>query len=175
MDPTQKDQWFRETVRTYEPRLLRFLVRLVPLAVAREIAQETFLKLFHQEDDAVAKHTAQWLFTVSRNAAHDFLKKERFTDDAPPNPATLVDPTPLALETLEARQELERVLESIRRLPENQQEVVRLKFQEGFSYNEISAITGHSTSYIGVLIYQAVQKIRKDLSNSQGENNETGT
>ena len=45
-------------------------------------------------------------------------------------------------------------------LPEHQQEVVRLKFQEGLSYKEISRITTHSVSYVGVLLHEALKSIR---------------
>ena len=37
------------------------------------------------------------------------------------------------------------------RLPPNQQEVVRLKFQNGFSYQEISRITSLSVGNVGFI------------------------
>jgi RNA polymerase sigma-70 factor (ECF subfamily) len=48
-------------------------------------------------------------------------------------------------------------------LPDNQQEVVRLKFQNGLSYREISCITKLSVSNVGYLIHTAIQKIRAEL------------
>ena len=48
----------------------------------------------------------------------------------------------------------------IARLPANQQEVIRLKFQNGFSYKEIARITQHSVSHVGVLIHTAVTRLR---------------
>lgn len=41
-----------------------------------------------------------------------------------------------------------------------EKEVIRLKFQDGLSYQQISEITGHNLNYVGVLIHESVQKIK---------------
>ena len=48
-------------------------------------------------------------------------------------------------------------------LPENQREVLRLKFQCGLKYREISEVTGLSVSNVGFLIHTAISTLRKDL------------
>ena len=50
-----------------------------------------------------------------------------------------------------------------RRCPPNQREVVRLKFQNGFSYQEISRISGHSVSNVGYLIHAGIKALRVQL------------
>jgi RNA polymerase sigma-70 factor (ECF subfamily) len=50
------------------------------------------------------------------------------------------------------------------RLPESQQEVIRLKFQHQMSYREISRITGQSESNVGFLIHRGIKSIREMLS-----------
>jgi RNA polymerase sigma factor (sigma-70 family) len=171
----EKDKWFGETVRVYEPRLLRFLGKMVPLSIAREIVQETFIKLLKEDFGVIRNHTAEWLFTVCRNSVRDHVRREGLVPVSSTSALTVVDQSPLPLDAIETRQQLELVRASIHRLPSIEQEVIRLKFQEGFSYKEINRITGHSVSYIGVLIYQAVQKIRGELSMLKGDKNETGT
>jgi RNA polymerase sigma-70 factor (ECF subfamily) len=52
----------------------------------------------------------------------------------------------------------------IDRLPPNQQEVVRLKFQNGFSYKEISRITELSVGNVGFLIHTAVARLRTEFA-----------
>jgi RNA polymerase sigma-70 factor (ECF subfamily) len=49
-------------------------------------------------------------------------------------------------------------------LPANQQEVVRLKFQNSLSYKEISAITGLSVTNVGYLLHTAIQTLRGKLN-----------
>ena len=68
---------------------------------------------------------------------------------------------------LEAAETKAAVLELIEQLPANQQEVVRLKFQSGFSYKEISRITKLSVSNVGYLIHMAVKQLRADMAAQQ--------
>ena len=56
------------------------------------------------------------------------------------------------------------ILQMIDRLPPNQQEVMRLKFQNGFSYKEISRITTLSVSNVGFLIHTAVARLRTEFA-----------
>ena len=61
------------------------------------------------------------------------------------------------------REEAGGVLRLLNRLPENQQEVIRLKFQEGMSYRQISEVTGHSVSPVGVLIHEGMRTLRAKM------------
>lgn len=56
------------------------------------------------------------------------------------------------------------VLRLIDELPPNQQEVVRLKFQNGFSYKEISRITSLSVTNVGFILHTAVNRLRADFA-----------
>ena len=50
------------------------------------------------------------------------------------------------------------------RLPETQQEVIRLKFQHGLSYKEISASTGLSVTNVGFILHTGIKRLRKLMS-----------
>ena len=54
--------------------------------------------------------------------------------------------------------------EAVDTLPERQQEIVRLKFQNGLSYREISRITEMSVSNVGVTLHNAIKAIRKQIN-----------
>jgi RNA polymerase sigma factor (sigma-70 family) len=45
-------------------------------------------------------------------------------------------------------------------LPENQQEVVRLKFQNGMSYKEIASVTELTVTNVGFLLHRAINTLR---------------
>jgi RNA polymerase sigma factor (sigma-70 family) len=66
--------------------------------------------------------------------------------------------------SLEAAETHEKLLEMIGQLPPNQQEVVRLKFQNGFSYKEIARITELSVTNVGFLIHTAVMRLRREFA-----------
>ena len=57
----------------------------------------------------------------------------------------------------------EQVKAYIARLPENQANVIILKFEKGYSYQEISEQTGLSTGNIGFLIHTGMKRLRELL------------
>lgn len=59
------------------------------------------------------------------------------------------------------------MLQVIAELPQKKQDVLRLKFQEGLSYKEISQVTGLTESYVGVLIHEGIQFIRERMKDDQ--------
>lgn len=132
---------------------------------ARDVVQDTFVKLMAQPAGAIDGHVTEWLFTVCRNRAMDVLRKEQRMKRFEPGEAervTAAEPRPgRALEHAETHA---AVLRLIDRLPPNQQEVVRLKFQNGFSYKEISRITELSVTNVGFLIHTAVSRLRTEFA-----------
>lgn len=56
-----------------------------------------------------------------------------------------------------------RILQLMSKLPENQREVVRLKFQNGMSYKEIAAITELTVSNVGYLLHTALNSLRSQV------------
>lgn len=163
------DTFLRAAVAEYQTPLIRYAARLVgDPDRARDIVQDTFLKLVGQPQVSVEGHLAEWLFTVCRHRALDVLRKEgrmkRF-EEGQAERVTSDEPRPLRV--IESAEVQEAVLRLIDGLPANQQEVIRLKFQNGFSYKEISRITALSVSHVGVLIHNAVSRLRTDFAAQQ--------
>ena len=63
----------------------------------------------------------------------------------------------------EQNEETARIEEMLKELPDNQQEVVRLKFQAELSYKEIAGVLDLSVSNVGYLIHTAIARLRKQL------------
>ena len=59
---------------------------------------------------------------------------------------------------------LSQALRALAGLPVNQQEVIRLKFQAGLSYKEISRVTELSVSNVGFLIHTGLKTLRAQLA-----------
>ena len=165
--PSHEDSGFLErTFAEQQGPLTRYATRLLGDADrARDVVQDTFVKLMAQPAGAVNGHTVEWLFTVCRHRALDVLRKEgrmkRF-EEGQVERVTSADPRPGR--RLEHAETQETILRMIDRLPRNQQEVVRLKFQNGFSYKEISRITALSVSNVGFLIHTAVCRLRTEFA-----------
>ena len=163
------ENFVQTAVADFQSPLTRYAARLVgDPDRARDIVQDTFVKLMAQPQATVDGHLAEWLFTVCRHRALDVLRKEgrmkRFEEGEMERVAA-EEPRPLR--ALEAAETQDALLRLIDRLPPNQQEVLRLKFQSGFSYKEISRITAHSVSHVGVLIHHAVTRLRTEYAAQQ--------
>ncbi|MDR2675629.1 MAG: sigma-70 family RNA polymerase sigma factor [Opitutaceae bacterium] len=157
-------------VAEHQGALTRYAARLLggDADRARDVVQDTFVRLMAQPRGAVDGHLAEWLFTVCRHRALDVLRKEgrmkRF-DEGQAGRVTAAEPPPgRALEQAETHAALLRLIDG---LPANQQEVIRLKFQNGFSYKEISRITELSVNHVGVLIHNAVKRLRAGFAAQQ--------
>jgi RNA polymerase sigma-70 factor (ECF subfamily) len=155
-------QWISDAFDRYEGPLVRYAMRLTgDLESARDVVQDTFVRLCRQEESRLEGHLAAWLFTVCRRRATDVARKGARMRrlDLDPDGWSANEPTQEAL--VERRESVARVLALLERLPPREQEVVRLKLQNELSYREISRVTGLSVSNVGYLIHTAIRKIRR--------------
>lgn len=155
--------WIASILEEFEQPLTRYAAHITgDVERAREVVQDTFLKLCRQKPSQIRDHLAQWLYTVCRNRALDVLRKERRMtgiSDAQLNLQTRSGPEAASL--VEREEQVADILSILRTLPANQQEVIRLKFQGDLSYLEISRITNLSVSNVGFLIHTGIKTIRE--------------
>ena len=159
-------RFLERTFAEQQAPLTRYAARLLgDPDRARDVVQDTFVKFMAQPAEEINGHAVEWLYTVCRHRALDVLRKEgrmkRF-EDGQVERVTAAEPRPGRL--LEHAETQATILQMIDRLPPNQQEVVRLKFQNGFSYKEISRITTLSVSNVGFLIHTAVARLRTEFA-----------
>lgn len=162
----------RRAMGEFEGPLVGFTNGIVgDLETARDIVQETFLKLYQQEPGRITEHGLKaWLYMVCRNRALDSLRKRKRTVSIEEEAVGELASHDLGPdEQVSQDEESANVLRFIQRLPKNQQEVIRLKFQSELSYKEISTVTGLSTSNVGFLIHTALHRLRQMLSHESTE------
>ncbi len=164
-------EWVHGLLARYEEPLTRYARRIVhDEHQARDVVQETFLKLCREDRQAIDGHHVKWLYTVCRNQALDVRRKEDRMTALALDTFTLhesLEPSPAV--TAERNDSSSQVLNQLDRLPSNQQEAIRLKFQQGLSYREISELTGLSVSHVGVLIHNGLKTLRTRLTRSQSQ------
>ncbi len=164
-DRSDSGSWIRAALQRYEKPLLRYASQILgDEELARDVVQDTFLRLCREEPDRIADHLAEWLYTVCRNRSLDVLRKEKrmktMSDEQVATQQSRDENQVVAAETRDSAQRVQQIVEG---LSDNQREVVRLKFQHGLTYREISKITKLSISNVGYLIHTALDKVRREL------------
>lgn len=157
-------EWVRAAVAQYEGPLIRYALRFSgDVDTARDIVQDTFLKLCRADRTEVEAFLAQWLYTVCRNRALDVCRKEGRMNHVNAEVAEMASERIAPTAALERGETMSRVLAHLALLPPRQQEVIRLKFQEGLSYKEIAGITQLTANHVGVIIHEGIKTLRARL------------
>ena len=161
---------------------------------ARDVVQEAFLRLHREftlsassngqamngraapsplpspvEGEGDRQHRPEnvqaWLYTVCRRQALDVLRKETRMKTLDHAQAAVCEcPLPTQVSAVERQESQSQLLRLLADLPANQQEVVRLKFQDGLSYRDIAEITGLTSSNVGYLLHVALKRLREPLA-----------
>ena len=163
-------EWVRSLVDAHAADLTRYAASILGDAdAARDVVQDVFLKLWQTPRERIDGYVRPWLFRVCRNRALDLRRKGGRMDpltDATAARAVADLPEPDKLS--ESHDSYARIMQLMQNLPENQREVVRLKFQNGLSYKEIASVTDLSVTNVGFLLHTALKALRTSVA-SGGE------
>jgi RNA polymerase sigma factor (sigma-70 family) len=165
-EPNTIEQLFADL----ESPLLGYAVRLLgELSLAEDIVQEAFMRLHAQF--AEVREPKRWLYRTVHNLA---LNQRRDSKRIIPletgspgedRPAVeTVDPQPLPDEQIARWEGIGLVRITLDALDERSRELIRLKFNEGLSYKEISARTGLTTGHVGYLLHHAIKAVSDELT-----------
>ena len=152
-------------ISEYESPLIGYARTIVhDLDRARDVVQDTFIRLYQQDASKVRDGLKSWLFTVCRNRALDVLRKEKRLVAVEDSVLATKDSGVSSPGDIIANSErVELVKSYIARLPENQATVILLKFEKGYSYKEISEETGLTSGNVGFLIHTGMKRLRELL------------
>ena len=133
-------------------------------ADARDAAQETFARaISHLQDFDPRKSFRAWLFAIAANHVRDLLRRRRQLPLDSETEERLPDLT-LPDESLLHREDRDRILAAVDRLPFDLKLVVTLHYQKELSSPEIADVLGVSVNTIRLRLFRALGILRKELS-----------
>ena len=156
---------FVEIVRDYKDGLILYLNSFVNnLSVAEDLAEDTFVKLgIKRPKDVGGASFKTWLYTIGRNIAIDFMRRNKFTDVSIDDCAALTN----AVESLEQsyiKKEDRLVLHTLmQRLKPTYRQVLWLVYFGGFHHKEVARIMKKSVHSIETLVYRARLSLKSEL------------
>jgi RNA polymerase sigma factor (sigma-70 family) len=141
---------YNQCVNQHADNLYRFLLKNIrDKEKARDLVQDSFEKLWINVEQVAADKAKSYLFTT---AYHKLIDQTR-TDKR------MADWETVKMSEYSHSEQYSDVMEKLEkgltRLPSDQRSVVMLRDYEGYSYKEISDMTGLSESQVKVYIYRA--------------------
>lgn len=159
---TEQERLERETVEIMD-QLGNAILRLAysylhNMEDAEDILQETLIKfvttkpVFENE-----KHRKAWLLTVAANLAKNRIEYNRVRSSEELNEEIA------GVAPEEEEDDLSYVWEAVKKLPDNQREVIHLFYQEGYKTAEIANILGRKEATIRSDLKRARDKLKEIL------------
>lgn len=171
-EPADRQAWLQSVFERLERPLTAYAVKLMggDWNRAQDCVQEAFCRLCREDLGKVASHVDAWLFKTCRNHAMDIHRKEaRMTVHSESAPlAELASKESTPVHRVVQGEERMRMETQIALLPRLEQEVVLLRLGQGLSYKQIAEVTDLSVSHVGVLLHQAVKRLRHSLAQPDG-------
>lgn len=165
-DTTAQRAWVESLLTAHGRHLLGYATRFLGAAQGEEVVQEAFFRLWQIPAAERPEHPAAWLFTVCRRLCIDRGRKDSRMHLVDPHEFSgHADPQAAEADTSEEGDRKSAVDTLLKQMTPQQQEAVRLKFMHDRSYKEISLIMGISVSHVGVLLHNALKRVRDVKAN----------
>ena len=137
-----------------------FLQRTGNTEDADDLLQETFIKVYMNLHRYSPEYTfGQWLYTIARNTFIDYVRKRQ--DDLPIDEkfSSPASNTPTPEESVINSQQRHQIELCIGRLPENYRRLIRMRFFDEYSYEEIAVKLSLPLGTVKTQIHRARERM----------------
>ncbi len=140
---------YNSCVNKYADGVYRFILKNIgETERARDIVQDSFLKMWERAGEISSEKAKSYLFTTAYHTMIDDIRRNKRL--------TSLDENSAGITVNNTYSDLQKVLETaLAKLPDIQKAVITLRDYEGYSYEEIGSITGLNESQVKVYIYRA--------------------
>jgi RNA polymerase sigma-70 factor (ECF subfamily) len=163
-------------IHKYRKPIINFMYRMVHnQAVAEELAQEVFLRVYRSRETYRAEaRFSTWLYRIATNLGVNHARDTRherhastiYLDEVDSETGTthdVADSTPGAESNLLNRERLNAIRQHVLALPERQRMAVLMHKYEGMDYKQIGDVLKLSESATKSLLFRAYQTLREKL------------
>ncbi|QHN03394.1 RNA polymerase sigma factor [Granulicella sp. WH15] len=160
----------------YRKPIVHFMYRMTHnQAVAEELAQEVFLRVYRSRETYRAEaRFSTWLYRIATNLGVNHARDTRHeraastvyldeTDSETGTTPDVADTTPGAESAMLRRERLAAIREHVMALPERQRSAVLMHKYEGMDYKQIGEVLKLSESATKSLLFRAYQTLREKL------------
>jgi RNA polymerase sigma-70 factor (ECF subfamily) len=163
-------------LQKYRKPIMHFMYRMVHnQAVAEELAQEVFLRVYRSRETYRAEaRFSTWLYRIATNLGVNYARDNRqertastvYLDQPDAETGTtpdVADTTPDAESDLLREERFKAIRQHVMALPERQRMAVLMHKYEGMDYKQIGDVLKLSESATKSLLFRAYQTLREKL------------
>lgn len=149
---------YNSVVDEFADGIYRFILKSIKNEmIARDIVQETYLKVWNKHEEIDKDKAKTYLFRTAYNCMLDWIKKDKRQIDIETISEIETQQSPFEFDTANI------INQALDELPEIQKNVVLLRDYEGYNYAEIATITNLTESQVKVYIFRARQTLKIKL------------
>lgn len=164
---------FKQLFNRYQEKLIFYTIAIVKSeAVAKDIVQETFIKLWttrHNLDQD--KSLSGFLHTIARNMALNHLKRAGYEQKLKERIWERIQEIQMRVKTEEVlfgRESSILIQEAIRQLPPRRKQIFKLSREKGLTHQDIAIQLDISPNTVKNQMVSALKEIRTYLQNHTG-------
>jgi RNA polymerase sigma-70 factor (ECF subfamily) len=156
---------FKQHILPLKDKLFRFALHLLQnVQEAEDAVQDVMAGIWAKRAEwAHWNSIPAYCMTATRNNCLDRLRRRRINAVQPEAAIQLKTPDGDPYEQVTNKEMITRIRQCMDALPPNQQQVVRLREMEGFSYNEIAQVLDMTLEQVKVNLHRGRNAIKKTI------------
>lgn len=157
---------FKRLYLKWLPPVYRYLYyRIGDVKDAEDLTSQVFLKVYEELPRYRDRgQFSAWLFTIVHHKMIDFFRSQKSTLSLEVADSTIqnCDLLAQAIKT----DEIDRLQKTIRSLPDDEQELIRLRFVVGLGYREIGSLLNRKEDAIRKSLFRLLARLQSQLETS---------
>ncbi|MEP6954521.1 MAG: sigma-70 family RNA polymerase sigma factor [Solirubrobacteraceae bacterium] len=132
---------------------------------AEDLTEQTFLQAYRHferaERESDGRPLRPWLIRIAHNLAANLYRDRARKPQTPIEDTTVISATHTTEDLVEGRDELARILEGVKQLPDDRREALIMRFALGMDNREIARAMGRTDGATKVLIHRAIKQLEQ--------------
>jgi RNA polymerase sigma-70 factor, ECF subfamily len=166
VDKAQLDQEFSELYKAHLRDVYSYaFYRVGNHHDAEDLTEQTFLQAYRHFERALSESDGRplrpWLIRIAHNLAANLYRDRSRKPQTPIEDTGMLSATHTTEDLVEGRDELARILEGVKDLPDDRREALIMRFALGMDNREIARAMGRTDGATKVLIHRAIKQLEE--------------
>ena len=166
MDKVRLDSEFSELYRAHLKDVYSYsYYRVGNHHDAEDLTEQTFLQAYRHFERAQRESDGRplrpWLIRIAHNLAANLYRDRSRRPQTPIDDTTILSAVHTTEDLVEGRDELARIIEGIKHLPEERREALIMRFALGMDNREIARALGKTDGATKVLLHRAIKQLEE--------------